>query len=648
MKMCSIAVLAVSLLGISASATDRKFVLNREIEPCHNFYQHVCSKEIQSYERPSYRSRATFYFADAFEGYLPKVSSFLVQLNKEKNPSPRAELIRNFYNACVDRAGRVEEENAVSRKVVNEVQGLKTREEFLKYAAESFRSGQLTWVSVQNEALLSDPKKWRIQVGVNWTTMPEKSYYRNEETLKDLNLVITNFFKAIRFEGASERAKGVVDLEVKIASAMPSAAERDALWNTEKYWSRNEFIKKYPLLSKQANANALSPKIPLHRYAVPLYDLVEKTLRGTDLQVLKDFLLVRLLISKLDFSQPEWSAQYWDFKSKRLGGAPKRRPLDQECSRIAQDELGPTMALEMTKSLFGDYPRKEFTELVKSLRAALLREIENNKWLTPEGRKNVLKKVRTLRMALLFPEKDEDWRFAPIGKLHANRFLENLSLVNQAYQARTLTEIQKPRNTNAWTMSPLEFDAYYVWTENRFYFPAAFAFDPIFNAKRERIENIGGIGTYIGHELGHALDKYGSQFDEFGLKKAILKNKDKEKFDRFTKGFVEQFNQIGHNGVLTLAENLADHVGVRTAFSAAFPQKVDVDQQKKFFVSYARLWCTSMSDEYRDSHLKEDTHALPEARVNEQLKHMPEFAAAFQCAPESAMVLPESKRMRIW
>lgn len=102
--------------------------------------------------------------------------------------------------------------------------------------------------------------------------------------------------------------------------------------------------------------------------------------------------------------------------------------------------------------------------------------------------------------------------------------------------------------------------------------------------------------------------------------------------------------------ILTLAENIADHIGLIASYEAAFPEKTkdSLELQKLFFINYAKNWCTAMTPEYKKSHLKEDAHSLPESRVNEQVKHLNGFYEAFQCPAGSKMHIPESERIRIF
>lgn len=627
----------------------REYPPNQDISPCKNFYQFVCSKEIANFKMPANRSRYTFYSADIYENFLSLTSTFLKELSLEKNPQGRGKLVRDFYQSCVNKPARIAEENRLSKRVLADMERLKSRSEILQYAIRTKKAGELTWLPVEDYALLSDPTKWRLTLEADVVTMKKKAFYENGPAVEHLKTVARSLFETLKMNSPGDRAERVVGLEKRIANSMLSVDQESIGWDIKENWSRAEFTHMYPLLAQQLRVSEWPGDIPIHRYSPGLYESLENILREEDPQTLKDFLVFSLLREKMDFSVPKWKDEYVEFEYKQLGKPQKRRALDLECAQLAQNEMGRIFASVMIEKYFKDYPRKEFTQFVESIRSGLLKRIEANQWLEEESRQRVISKVKAIRMGLLFPEKEQDWRFPRVKSLSPTRFLENRANLVRGSDARVLEEIVGPRNLEAWGENPLFFDVTYSRYENRFYFPAAYAMKPMYDPARREIENLGAIGMLVGHEMGHALDRSGAEFNEMGVKDSILSDQDKKHFEQLSVAFVEHFDQTGHDGKQTLAENMADFVGLNAAYGAAFPSgSDDREQQKLFFTSFGRRWCTAMTDGYRDSHLKADPHALPEARVNEQLKQMPEFADAFQCSANSEMVAPENRRLRLW
>lgn len=114
--------------------------------------------------------------------------------------------------------------------------------------------------------------------------------------------------------------------------------------------------------------------------------------------------------------------------------------------------------------------------------------------------------------------------------------------------------------------------------------------------------------------------------------------------------FISQFNKIGHDGKLTLGENIGDHVGLTFAYNAAFPDptKVSVDDKKKFFVAYARMWCNVATPSYREKQLKTDPHSAGKERINQQVIHLDGFYEAYSCKTGDKMFVNNKDRIRIW
>ena len=112
---------------------------------------------------------------------------------------------------------------------------------------------------------------------------------------------------------------------------------------------------------------------------------------------------------------------------------------------------------------------------------------------------------------------------------------------------------------------------------------------------------------------------------------------------------VEQFDQAGHNGKLTLGENIGDLVGLSFAYQAAFPAgKGEIKKKKDFFIQYGRVWCQVHRPKYAALLLKTDSHALGKSRVNEQVKHQGGFHQAFQCKKGDKLYLEPDQRVKVW
>ena len=204
-------------------------------------------------------------------------------------------------------------------------------------------------------------------------------------------------------------------------------------------------------------------------------------------------------------------------------------------------------------------------------------------------------------------------------------------------------------NQLAWGMGPLTVNAYYSPDKNKFVLPIGILQYPFFMKNGDLTENLGAVGAVIGHELGHAIDDQGSQFDSKGRLSQWMTNEDVQKFKDRGQKMIQQFNKIGHNGDLTQGENVADLVGLTFAYNAAFPQSTGTIAEKQgFFVAYARVWCSVMREKTIEMQLKTDPHSLGFARINEQVKHQPGFYEAFSCNKNNRLYLEPNDRLQVW
>ena len=139
--------------------------------------------------------------------------------------------------------------------------------------------------------------------------------------------------------------------------------------------------------------------------------------------------------------------------------------------------------------------------------------------------------------------------------------------------------------------------------------PAGILQGTFFNADRPRYMNFGSIGTIIGHEITHAFDDEGSQFDSDGNILDWWHKATKTAYLDKAKCIIEQYGNyteptvgMSLNGINTQGENIADNGGTIAAYQAYHEWVANNGHEEKlpglnytinqlYWISLAQTWC---------------------------------------------------------
>ncbi len=110
------------------------------------------------------------------------------------------------------------------------------------------------------------------------------------------------------------------------------------------------------------------------------------------------------------------------------------------------------------------------------------------------------------------------------------------------------------------------------------------------------------------------------------------------------------------NGNFTMGENIADHGGLRIAYTAFKKTKQGAGNQlidgftpdQRFFLSYANVWASNITKEEILRRTKTDPHSLGRLRVNVALRNLEPFFKAFDIKAGDAMWRDPADRVAIW
>lgn len=629
----------------------RDFPLSKKVSPCEDFHKYVCSEVEDNFKLPGDRERWTFSFTDIAERLLHGKKQFFQKIESYQPRSERDQQFKDVYVSCMNENAATNEEITKVTEETNKILGLKTSAELADLSQDRMDKGQVSFVDFFAEANKMNPLKNDAFLVADARTLPERSYYFKKDLMKDFDVLLVEFFKAIKVDRPEQRAKWVINFEKALAQKYPLPNELRERYTQKRDIDKAKYLKKYPHLKMDRFVARLPKETVLVDLVPESGAFINSALKTMPLEQLKSVFLYHTLVDYLDDAYPDFFKKRFAFNHKYLGGPAQRSPRQERCTKAVMAMFGMELDYELMNIIFPNFPQEKVVDVGEKVRRSIIQGLEKNTWLETKTRAEAIKKISTAKLYLVKPQTEKDWDFAPLQKYNPQAPHANYVLYKKAKIEKAIKELSEDRNPGRWEyMSPLVVNAYYNPPDNKFVLPMGILQFPFFDGDSSEIENIAAIGTVVGHELGHGVDDQGSQYDFEGKVRQWFTAKDLKTFKERGQKFITQFDKIGHDGKLTLGENIGDHVGITFAYNAAFPDaaKATSDDQKKFFVAYARMWCNVATPSYREKQLKTDPHSTGRERINQQVIHIDGFYEAYNCKAGDKMFVDSKDRIRIW
>ena len=323
-----------------------------------------------------------------------------------------------------------------------------------------------------------------------------------------------------------------------------------------------------------------------------------------------------------------------------------KRDLEIPLSRIYVEEFN-------MKAL-----RAEMRAFMETIRSATIERIQSLDWMHHSTRLKAIAKVRNINFGVLYMTQSYNYETPQLGPDP----IENMHILGRAYINRALKIIQEKYSTDLWDEVPVyNVNAYYMSAGNRLFIPAAIANWPFYCSDASIGWNYGALGSVIGHEITHAFDDNGREFDQYGNRSHWWTNGDITAYEKKTRDIISLYNKSelygrNINGAQTLSENIADLGGIAISLAALKGQleKRNADEKeclqmyRDFFEGYATSWREKERKTHCIRELIVDVHSPAIFRVNNIVGHFQEFYDAFHiCAKDPMYIAPEN-RLRIF
>ncbi|MEE1295632.1 MAG: M13-type metalloendopeptidase [Bifidobacterium sp.] len=410
--------------------------------------------------------------------------------------------------------------------------------------------------------------------------------------------------------------------------------------------------------------------------------------KDADLEDLKLWARVHVIIGRASLLSKAFDTANFDFYGKVLSGTKQQRDRWKRGVSLVNGTCGEDVGRVYVAKHFPESSKERVEQLVDNLIEAYHVAIVNSDLLGEETKRKALDKLDHFQAKIGYTN---HWRdYSALAVSQDLGLVDNMRMAAVYEFGYQMAKAGQPVDHDEWLMNPQTVNAYYEPTLNIIVFPAAILQPPFFNPDAEDAANYGGIGSVIGHEIGHGFDDQGAQFNGEGKLEDWWTPQDKERFGELTHALIEQYNRyvplqlqekyaddIEHaphvNGALTIGENIGDLSGVNIALKAyAFaldkaagrpidgsPTGVAASLEtaptldgfsglQRFFLSYASIWRTKNRDELAEQYLQIDPHSPAECRTNGIARNVELFYQAFGVTPDDRMWLKPEERVHIW
>ena len=312
------------------------------------------------------------------------------------------------------------------------------------------------------------------------------------------------------------------------------------------------------------------------------------------------------------------------------------------------------------ENFFNDELTGELEDLTKEIIDELGNIFEGEEWLTDEGKKLCLEKLKNIKIHIAHQSFEVlDYSKTPfLSKEEGGSFLEAyLAMMRyEMYHKTLLSKLQFDRGY--W--DPLERDmattvtnAFYNPATNGIYICAGICERSAYASDMSYEEKLAGLGTIVGHELTHGFDNNGSLYDKEGMREDWMSYDDQstfnDKVDKVAAYYSDMtpFQGSGlYSGTNLTGEATADMGGIKAALGLA--SKVPDFDYDLFFRSYANLWRSNVPVEVEKMMFKGDPHPHAFYRINVGLQQFDEFYETYGITEDDSMYLAPEKRIKVW
>lgn len=458
-------------------------------------------------------------------------------------------------------------------------------------------------------------------------------------------------------EEAARQAEAIFAMEQSWAPVMLSSEERNDFAVLNTMYTRKEIEAFMPHMDGRRLLSSwkLTKEKKLFLADAAYLQKLDKAYVQDNLPLLKSYAVFRIMDGFAPYADRRLRDLQRSYTQYRFG-IEKSRSDEETASRMVQALLPYEFGQIYMKDHCSPDAVRDVTAMIDEIRGVYRERLLKNDWLGEDTKKEAVGKLDALRVFVGGPAADDKPIIEDMpdvvseedgGDLLSN-IMHNAVLVQDQVHQLIGTDFDPDK---WYAFQPQDVNAAYIPANNSITIPAGILNPPFYSPDASYGANLGGIGVVIGHEISHAFDPNGSQYDKDGNMKNWWTAGDYAMFQQKAAAFAPYYSryEVGEglyeNGALVANEAIADCGGLSVATEIAGG---DENTLRDLYRNFAAIFASKMTPQLLLQSVQTDPHPIMQARVNGALSATDSFYEAYDVEDGDGMYVAPEQRVKLW
>ncbi|MBR6155584.1 MAG: M13 family metallopeptidase [Lachnospiraceae bacterium] len=585
----------------------------------------------------------------------------LALLNDESLTGHDAELIQAYYKALMDWDARDAAGITPIEGTVEAIKAISTMDELSDFICDmdasyfvpvltspgntlSYEDSESYITYINNDGLLlGDPAEYSER-----TEMGDRTYEANLALTKAM-LTRLGYTE----DEATAMFEDVIAFETKLAEVSLTSADAmspdfiDKINNVYSPEELKELETTYPL-TRYIEACGYGNADCYIVYEPAVIERINELYTEENLETIKNSMLIGYVTDMAPMLDNEAYDAYIEAGSIVDGSTGR-----EDYSKVAASRVRGSLMTPMDRAYLERYDAAEKKERITKICEEVIdvyRDmLAEEEWLSDETRDLAIEKLDAIKINAVYPDKWTDYSKLDLNGLS---LYECQKAITQFYWDQDLTHTNGKVDHEIWDFDILEANAYYNPQDNSINMILGLLEEPFYYDGITDEALMGSIGVVIGHEISHAFDTNGAQFDKYGNYSDWWTEEDYAAFMERADKLAAYYDGItvweGQNvpGQNIQTEAIADITGMKAILKIA--EGMEGFDYDKFFTAYAKVWHELNTREMEFYYCTQDSHPLSFLRTNVTLQQFDEFLETYDIQEGDNMYLAPEDRIMVW